>query len=288
MILNTNHDRKVKPRKFWVPGKYRARIISHLIERLARKPGPSMLLVVGEPGTGKTFAIRGLLGAMGANIIQIDARLIESAQAGEPVRQLEKAFLQAASLVRKKQAAAIFFDDLDTIMGRLGAFTQYTCNLQLIHEFLMTVCDDPRRVFGPQTPTIPLFATANRVDVLPEPLIRSGRAEVLSWDLTLEDKSKVVGPIFGHLKESEVTQLVTGFPTEPVAFFSDLKKLWNNAVAQEELTRTEPRKALRLALHGQWQTQLELPSLEDLLEFARSVQRSRRKAGCGRDTDGSD
>jgi hypothetical protein len=268
--------------KLWFPPRLQEKIILHLIRTTAGLPGPLILLAHGPPGEGKTSSIKGILRSYGVAVFAIEVGRLESPEAGEPAGFLRETYLQAATIVLgEERPAALVLDDIDLGLGQLGELTQYTVNRQHLLASFMALCDDPRRVFGRRVPRIPVFMTANAPTLLHGPLVRSGRAEMLPWELSLEERRLVVARMFARLGEQEIARLIDWFPTESVAFYADLNRLWADELALSAMARTRPRKALRMAIWGQWRVADDLPGLADLLRLGAKAQACRREGTYG-------
>ena len=130
--------------------------------------------------------------------------------------------------------------------------------------------------------------TANDPTVLHGPLIRRGGAELLSWELSLDEKKEMVGRIFPHLGDDDLLCLVEWFLSESVAFYADLKRLWADKHARKELALVGFRDAVELALQGKWHVAEEPPSLIDLRSLGEKAQQARRGVVWKEESDGED
>jgi AAA+ superfamily predicted ATPase len=80
----------------------------------------SILNFYGPPGTGKTLAAEALAGTLGMKFLHLGIAELESKFLGETAKNIQAAF-EAAT----RQAALLFFDEADTLLGkRLSSVTQ--------------------------------------------------------------------------------------------------------------------------------------------------------------------
>lgn len=271
---------RTQNRNLMIPDRYRLPITQHVIRAVANRPGPSILLLFGAPGEGKTSAIGGVLKALNVVSFPIDAGLLESPEAGVPLRVIRSRYRKAAAVMLGKhdkhcpdnrpRAAALEIHDVDLGLGQL-ATTQYTCNRQHLLAFFQGLCDKPER----HAKRVPIFMTANDPSVLPESLIRSGRAEVLAWRLSTQERTDMVSRIFPKLAQWDVKHLVGKFPGQPISFFADLNRLWVDSFCRQKIARVGAKKVLQSALEGRWQLTVPAPTLNRLLDIGKEALTNR-------------
>jgi hypothetical protein len=268
-------------RKIFIPpSKYRS-LGWHVLRNTAGQPGPLILILHGPPGGGKTTALVTTLRSLGVKVFFLDPARFESIAAGEPVRYVRQVYAEAGQVVQGRhptlcedeqpEVAAIVADDADKAFGRRSDST-YTSNNQHLHGFFQALCDNPSRVFGHRMPKIPFYFTCNDLSTLPEPIRRHGRADLIDWRLTHEERVQVVAAMYPSISKEDIENLIISHVSEPIAFFAELRRHWIEKQTFRLLTQPRLKNALQLALNGEWTHKVREPLIEDLETLAREVQ----------------
>jgi len=221
------------------------------------------------------------LRSLGVKVFFLDPARFESVAAGEPVRYLRQVYAEAAEVVQGRhptlcedeqpEAAAIVADDADKAFGRHNDST-YTSNHQHLHGFFQALNDNPSRVFGHRMPRIPFYFTCNDLSTLPDSIRRHGRADLIDWRLTYEERVQVVAAMYPTIRKGDIENLIISHVSEPIAFFAELRRHWIEKQTFRLLTPPRLKNALQLALDGEWTHKVREPLIEDLEALAREVQ----------------
>jgi ATP-dependent 26S proteasome regulatory subunit len=131
---------------------------------------PKGILLVGPPGTGKTYLARALAGAVNMNCVSLQAAKIQSSLVGASERALARFFRFARSLA----PTIVFVDEIDqSDLGSRGNASGNPVAKNLFGALLQFLGDESIR-----GRVIVLFAS-NRPDLLDEALLRFGRMDAI-------------------------------------------------------------------------------------------------------------
>jgi hypothetical protein len=114
----------------------------------------------------------------------------------------------------------------------------------------MHLADFPTRVGQQDTPRVPIVVTANALGTLHSPLTRSGRMRLLEWKLEPAEKLEAIGRIFADLNCDAIWHLFETFPTEPLAFFADLRDLTTERALRKAIGDRCSAEAVAMARRG--------------------------------------
>ena len=144
---------------------------------------------------------------------------------------------------------------------------------------VQALLDDPSRVFGAPTPYIPMIFTLNTLDHIPASLCRPGRMQIHRWSYTLEEQIAIICRIFPNIGCEDAGYLILEYPEEPIAFYVELRRLWESRHTRFDTANLA--KNMRLALLGRWRPPpAPEPSGEQVIRLAAEVIQG-RKAGEG-------
>jgi len=144
---------------------------------------PKGVLLVGPPGSGKTWFTRALAGEIGFNAVALKSENILGSLVGESERKLKGFFAFAKSL----SPTLIFVDEIDqTDMSRRGNSSGNPVAGNLFNQVLQFLSDETLR-----GKVIAFFAT-NRPDLLDDAMKRLGRMVVIPVLLPDEDARREI------------------------------------------------------------------------------------------------
>lgn len=131
---------------------------------------PKGVLLVGPPGTGKTFFVRALAREVGFNAVMLRSENILSKWLGESEAKLKKFF----EFVRALTPCLVFFDELDqSDMSSRGNASGNPVASNLFNQMLQVMSDETLR-----GKMVAIFAS-NRPDLIDSALLRSGRMDAI-------------------------------------------------------------------------------------------------------------
>jgi len=227
---------------------FRLLVESHIFGNLLIKDtlSPLILGIFGPPGEGKTFQLDYICKELKIKNTLISPGELESENAGFPSQLLRTEYIKAGSSIIQgspPEPAVLIINDVDTVLGNWGTMVQYTVNRQTVFGQLMHFCDYPNEVGGKQVARVPIIITGNNPSILYPPLLRAGRMRLMSWEPTLQDKVQIVSRIFDSIPVRDVEQLVSQYPHQPVAFWSDVyARFWELSLHQ--WVNSQPRLVL--------------------------------------------
>lgn len=130
---------------------------------------PKGVLLYGEPGTGKTMIAKALAKETNATFIELVGSELVQKFIGEGAKLVKDLF----ELARKKAPTIIFIDEIDSIAARrIETGTSGEREVQRTFMQLLGEIDG----FSPLD-NVKIIAATNRIDILDEAILRSGRLE---------------------------------------------------------------------------------------------------------------
>lgn len=207
-----------------IPPRFMRQVNAHVLGNLLDIADyPVIMWIVGRPGMGKTWQLRRHLELLGFGVSSVSAADLESKNAGDPAKLIQRRYLEAGRSLAQGKPAALVIDDIDTTVGEWENHTG-TVNHHGILAFLMHIADRPSFIESVgKVERVPVFFTGNDGERLYAPLSRHGRMVKFSWEPTRDEKISVVSSILG-LNHADVVvgDLVDKFPNAPISFFSHL------------------------------------------------------------------
>ncbi len=155
--------------------------------------GAKGILLYGAPGTGKTMLAKAAASQTGVNFISVKGAELLSRYIGESERTIRQIFKVA------KQAAPslIFFDEIDAIAPRRKSGDSGVSE-RVVAQFLAEM-DGIEELTG-----VVVLAATNRIDMIDEALLRSGRFEItLEIPMPSESARKAIFEIHLRHKSAE-------------------------------------------------------------------------------------
>lgn len=126
---------------------------------------PAGILMIGEPGTGKTLLARAVAGEAGCPFISVSASKFDDMYVGVGKNRVEALFKQA----RRYSPCLIFIDEIDAVGRRREADRSRGCD-QTINQLLAEMDG-----FEKSDKAVVIIAATNRADTLDSAIKRSGR-----------------------------------------------------------------------------------------------------------------
>ncbi|GHO51404.1 ATP-binding protein [Ktedonospora formicarum] len=131
---------------------------------------PKGVLLVGPPGTGKTYFVRALAKEVGFNAVMLRSENILSKWLGESEAKLKKFFAFARALT----PCLVFFDELDqSDMSSRGNSSGNPAGSNLFNQMLQFMSDETLRG------RMVAFFASNRPDLIDSALLRFGRMDAI-------------------------------------------------------------------------------------------------------------
>ena len=263
-----------------IPARFAEALSTHLAMNVATEPGlsvPLMLAIHGSMGSGKTVMCREMLSRMRVIPIPVFADAFESFKAGEPPEEVRERYMRAARINADIAAgedvpspiggeatlAVVVVDDLDQRIGNdPGSDVQKTQNTQLINAALMELADSPQLVDGVPAYRTPIVVTANHLDWIYPPVVRTGRMETFHWEPTPEERAAILLDIFPHFTAAICGELITRFPHATISDFAATRyQLYRDAVAGA-VRRLPPDRMIAAARDRDWTARVDAPALD--------------------------
>ena len=234
---------------FSIPPRFIHRVNIHLLGNLLDiSDYPLIMWIVGKPGMGKTWQLRRYLELLGVEVFSISAADLESKNAGEPAKLLQRRYLEAGRVLARGGPASLVVDDIDTTVGEWETHSG-TVNHEGILAFLMHIADCPTVIESVGSVNrVPVFFTGNDSTRLYAPLVRHGRTVKFRWEPTRDEKVVIVSSILGvgAGQKKKIELLVDRYSNEPISFFSQLAI----TRAVEVVSETAGAEAFTAVLYG--------------------------------------
>lgn len=222
-----------------IPQRFVRGVNAHLLGNMLDIPDfPLIMWIVGKPGMGKTWQLRKHLDLLGFKVLSVSAADLESKDAGEPAKLLQRRYLEASQALANGTLASLVIDDIDTTVGEWENHSG-TVNHEGILAFLMHIADNPTFIESVgAVKRVPVFFTGNDATRLYAPLVRHGRTIKFNWQPTRDEKVAVISSILGAANTPivAVEHLVDTYPDEPISFFSQLATARAVGVVSEAIT----------------------------------------------------
>lgn len=218
----------------YVPPRFSEQLVLHFVKNLMAptiKP-PLLLLIQGPAWEGKTMQTLATCARYGIDLIILPGFALSGDQEREPVDVLRHAYLEGSAIRQvAKRPVMLLIEDLDTSIAAVLPDRRYSVNSQLLNGALMSLTQDPYHLGEIMTERVPMLATGNDLTSLYGPLMRHGRAKIIDWVPTREDKVEVVRHLLReYLANEEVDgteRLVDHFSggdvNLPIAFYDVLR-----------------------------------------------------------------
>jgi len=268
---------------WFVPTRFEEVLYSHLLGNVVQvQHNPLILGIHGPPGHGKTFQCELLLARWNVVTERISGSELESPVAGRPARLIKEKYKSAGKRAAEEgRTGCLIIEDADAGIGDFGEDVTYTVNRQNVSSALMNLCDHPRELEGETVELTPIVFTANYIDTIYTPLIRSQRMRRFYWEMRAEERFEVLTKRFEKLLDSaQLTQLFSLYSDASPAFFSDL---WTRYLSERMLGLVPSHRrgdllqemSLNPAVRKKFLSQLQSPSdtaFESLLSIATALR----------------
>ena len=134
-------------------------------DRLGISP-PTGVLLYGPPGTGKTLLAKAVANESKANFILVNGPELMSKWVGESEKAVRKIFEKA----RQSSPSIIFFDEIDSLVPKRGAFQDSSGVTEKVVNQLLTEMNGLQEMKD-----VVVIGATNRPDLLDSALLRPGR-----------------------------------------------------------------------------------------------------------------
>lgn len=141
---------------------------------LLRDATTSGVLLFGPPGTGKTLLAKAIAKECGCNFLCVTTSELLDMYVGQSEKRIKALF----SLARKLSPCVIFFDEVDSVVGRRGTGAESNKVYTAVTNQLMSEIDGLRSGCDPKTRLIFVAAT-NRPMALDEAMLRRFQRRIL-------------------------------------------------------------------------------------------------------------
>lgn len=221
----------------YIPPDFKRDFIGHVVFNRLKAENPRLqaepiLAIAGPAGSGKTSNSYALAEAMGCKVYPVQGKDLVAQLEGQGAALLIQA-LQDAANDTESFMPVVLVDDAD--LGGLGSSPNVTgtVNGEAVKGCVMAWADNPNIVTvdngdGPprsihlrRAPC--MVMTSNRLDHLHQPMLREGRASVVTLDPRGEDLRQVLAGIYPKLGLRKAGHLMRKFPDQSIAFFVGLK-----------------------------------------------------------------
>ncbi len=234
----------------YVPPRFWEQILLHFVKNIMASTieAPLLLLIQGPPGEGKTLQTIVTCARRGIDLVVLPGFALSGEQEREPVDVLRRAYLEAAAIRQvEKRPVMLLIEDLDTSVAAMLPDRRYSVNSQLLNGALMSLTQDPYHLGEVTTDRVPMLATGNDLTSLYGPLMRHGRATIVDWVPTREDRIEVVRHLMGgYLADGEaegIERLVDRFSggevNLPIAFYEVLRNSMFDDLILDVIRRTD-------------------------------------------------
>lgn len=249
-------------------------ILSHVVENLgARAPtatgGNLILAIESRPGEGKSFHCKAVLGAAGVSMHRFQLSEFESEAAGVPATRIVERYLDASDAIESGAYSALILEDVDLGLGptrsgeKSSDITQYTMNRDLLVGTLMALCDSPTLVWVPPDSKredaghrklcarVPILMTGNDLRHVYGALMRHGRTRLIRWAPSAESRQAVVAELLPDLTAGEISDLISQYSDEPIAFWSSVQLEVASSVTRLALARhllSDPHASMQVLI----------------------------------------
>jgi len=233
----------------FVPPRFSEQLVLHFVKNMLAPTiePPLLLLIQGPAGEGKTMQTLVTCGRLGVDLVVLPGYALSGEQEREPVDVLRRAYLEGSAIRQvAKRPVMLLIEDLDTSIAAMLPDRRYSVNSQLLNGALMSLTQDPYHLGEIVTERVPMLATGNDLTSLYGPLMRHGRATIIDWVPTREDKVEVVRNLLrGCLADEEIAgveRLVDHFSggevNLPVAFYEVLRNSIFDELILDVIRRT--------------------------------------------------
>lgn len=226
-------------KNIFVPQRFEDTVACHVIapylERSECYKPPIYLAIKGAAGEGKTAQTIATCTQKGFYIIYVSASSLSGSHENEAKEKLQKIYSYALQL-REKELVAIIIDDFHKGIVSEDDNIKRTINTDVLIGYMMNIAEHNGIVH------IPIILTANDLSKIYAPLLRTGRADIFSWEPKPEEKRDIVYNILhtfvGQKNEKEFNKFYENFANENVAFFAQLKNQWRKELLKKALHKT--------------------------------------------------
>ena len=233
----------------------------------------------GPAGEGKTFQCQAVLDEVGVDVVLVSGGQMEDRDAGAPAALVRSSYKKASDVRRglhgRARAAVVLINDLDAAVGDWGDLVQYTVNRQTVLGQMMHLADYPHDVEGEWVHRSAIIVTGNDFTKLYQPIVRVGRMALFEWTPLPHEKAAIVGSIFPELPDADCLELVRRFPSQPTAFFAQLRHGLREDVLWQYICKRGAQAAIADLVGGRAPVIRDTITLENLTAAASAIEDAR-------------
>lgn len=224
-IAAGNYNRPDFPLLTGTPKFCRRHIAHHLVPRLVANEPPRIAVLQGIPGDGKTETLKVTLSRAGVAMIFVPGSHFAGPHEDSAISALNEIADDIARISQRTcEPFALVIDDADLSILNMTDNVTYTVNSQGFINQMMHLANgtDMRDAQGR---LVPIFMTGNDFSTLRASQLRPGRAVFHTHAPSFDDKVEIAAQLFRTFgfSPADMRTLISDHPSQPVAFFSDLR-----------------------------------------------------------------
>ncbi len=218
-----------------VPKRYSDAVVGHVISNYLSDnhyfSPPLYLAIKGEPGEGKTLQAIASCNQRGIMVKYLSSSKLSGEMESESMQVIERIYNQSLQLQKMGFYVCILLDDFHLGNASIKNSTTRTVNAELLVGYMMNLAESTNYN------RIPILLTGNDFSGTYDALLRDGRADIFTWEPTVDEKCSVVESILAPIvQETDIGKLSSFLKRHSdcnIAFFAQLR----NDIRKEIVTR---------------------------------------------------